>query len=104
MKRIDIDTQRKLYWLFIPLAVVVALEMIYLWFDLNLLDLWFGWKIDILSWCNPALIVSTLIVFVGYSIAAIKQKCWGEFSIALVMLILMLLNMSNLLISQFIGR
>lgn len=99
MKRIDINTQRKLYWLFIPLAVVVLLEIIYLWFNINLLNLWFGLDIDILSWCKPALLISVLIVFVGYSIAAIKQKCWGEFIIALIILVIMILNMSNIFVS-----
>lgn len=30
MKRIDKVTQRKLYWLFIPMAMVVVWEMAYL--------------------------------------------------------------------------
>lgn len=49
IKRIDKETQRKLYWLFIPMAIVVAIEMAYLWFDVNILDLWFGADIDILT-------------------------------------------------------
>lgn len=99
MKRIDINTQRKLYWLFTPLAVVVLLEIIYLWFNINLLDLWFGLDIDILSWCKPALLFSVLIIFVGYSIAALKQKCWGEFFIALIIFLIMILNMCNIFLS-----
>ncbi len=98
MKRIDIKTQRKLYWLFIPLVIVVLLEMTYLWFNVNIIELWFGVNINILTWCKPALIVSVLIIFVGYSIAALKQKCWGELAIALVVLLVMLLNMSNLFV------
>ena len=42
IKRIDKETQRKLYWLFIPMAIVVAIEMAYLWFDVNILDLSFA--------------------------------------------------------------
>jgi hypothetical protein len=98
MKRIDVKTQRKLYWLFIPLVIVVLLEMSYLWFNVNLLDLWFGIDIDILTWCKPALIGSALIIFIGYSIAAFRQKCWEELAIALVVLIVMLLNMSNVFV------
>lgn len=96
MKRIDIKTRRKLYWLFVPLITVVLLEIIYLWFNVNLLNLWFG--IDILTWCKPALIGSALIIFIGYSIAAFRQKCWEELAIALVVLIVMLLNMSNVFV------
>lgn len=98
MKRIDVKTQRNLYWLFIPLVIVVLLEMSYLWFNVNLLDLWFGIDIDILTWCKPALIGSALIIFIGYSIAAFRQKCWEELAIALVVLIVMLLNMSNVFV------
>lgn len=98
MKRIDIKTQRKLYWLFIPLATVVSIEMLYLWFNVNILKLWFGINIDILTWCKPALLISVSIIFLGYSIAAIKQKCWGELTIAIVILFIMLFNMSNLFI------
>lgn len=93
MKRIDINTQRKLYWLFIPLAIVVLIEITYLWFNVNLLNLWFGLNIDILAWCKPALLCSVFIVFIGYSIAALRQKCWGEFAIGLTILLTMLLNM-----------
>lgn len=96
MKRIDINTQRKLYWLFAPLAIVVVIEIIYLWFNINLLSLWFGLEIDVLSWCKPALLTSVLIIFVGYSIAAIKQKCWEEFIIAIIILLIMILNMINI--------
>lgn len=98
MKRIDVKTQRNLYWLFIPLVIVVLLEMSYLWFNVNLLNLWFGIDIDILTWCKPALIGSALIIFIGYSIAAFRQKCWEELAIALVVLIVMLLNMSNVFV------
>ncbi len=98
MKRIDVKTQRKLYWLFIPLVIVVLLEMTYLWFNVNILKLWFGVNINILTWCKPALIASVLIIFVGYSIATLKQKCWGEFAIAIVVFVIMLLNMTNILI------
>lgn len=95
IKRIDKETQRKLYWLFIPMAIVVTIEMAYLWFDVNILDLWFGADIDILTWCKPALLLSVLIVFVGYAIAAIRQRCWLELAIALVIGMIMLLNFGN---------
>lgn len=98
MKRIDVKTQRNLYWLFIPLVIVVLLEMSYLWFNVNLLNLLFDIDIDILTWCKSALIGSTLIIFIGYSIAAFKQKCWEELAIALVVLIVMLFNMSNVFV------
>ena len=98
MKRIDVKTQRNLYWLFIPLVIVVLLEMSYLWFNVNLLNLWFGIDIDILTWCKPALIGSALIIFIGYSIAAFRQKCWEELAIALVVLIVMLFNMCNVFV------
>lgn len=98
MKRIDIKTRRKLYWLFVPLITVVLLEIIYLWFNVNQLNLWVGIDIDIFTWCKPALIGSALIIFIGYSIAAFRQKCWEELAIALVVLIVMLLNMSNVFV------
>lgn len=49
MKRIDKVTQRKLYWLFIPMAMVVVWEMTYLWFGMNLLETWFGVEVDVLA-------------------------------------------------------
>lgn len=95
MKRIDTQTQRKLYWLFIPMALVVVWMMLYLWFGVNLLDRWFGWDVDVLTWCKPALLGSLLIIFAGYSVAAVRQKCWGELTVSLIMLLFMLLNMSD---------
>lgn len=80
------------------MALVVIVEMAYLWFNVNLLQQWFGVDVDILTWCKPALIVSVLIVFTGFSIATLKQKCWEEFIIAVVILIVMLLNVSNVFI------
>lgn len=98
IKRIDKSTERKLYWLFIPMAVVCVWLMVYLFSGVNLLLDWFGIDVDVLTWCKPALIVSLLIVFSGYSIAAIRQKCWGEFAIGLVMLLVVLLNMGNVFV------
>lgn len=98
MKHLDKKTQRKLYWLFIPLAIVVLLEILYLWFNINIFKLG-GIDVDVLIWCKPALLVSVLIIFIGYSIATIRQKCWGEFIIAIIMLIIMLLNMSNIFVN-----
>lgn len=98
MKHLDKKTQRKLYWLFIPLAIVVLLEILYLWFNINIFKLG-GIDVDVLIWCKPALLVSALIIFIGYSIATIRQKYWGEFIIAIIMLIIMLLNMSNIFVN-----
>lgn len=98
MKRIDTKTQKKLYWLFIPLAIVVIIEMTYLWFKVNIIQRCFNIDIDILTWCKPALILSVLIIFLGYSIAALRQKCWGELIVAIIIMVIMLLNMSNIFI------
>lgn len=95
MKSIDKVTQRKLYWLFIPMAMVVVWEIAYLWFGMNLLETWFGVEVDVLAWYQPALLGALLIVFVGYAVAAIRQKCWGELAIALIIVTVTLLNMSN---------
>lgn len=102
MKRIDSKTQSKLYWLFTPMAIVVVLEMCYLWYNVNLLEQWFGIKLDILAWCKPALIGSLLIVFIGQSIAAIRQKCWGELTVTLVFLVVILLNMTDFIAKLFV--
>lgn len=98
MKRIDKATERKLYWLFIPMGMVVVWIITYLWFDLNLLERCLGIQIDVLTWSNPALIGAAMIVFAGYSIAAIKQKCWGELTVGLVIFIVLLMNMSSVFI------
>lgn len=92
MKHIDKKTEQKLYWLFIPMALVVVTLI---------LDLWFGVDLNFLAWYKPALIGSVLIVFTGYSIAAIKQKCWGYLAFLLLLLSVLLLNMSNVLINLF---
>ena len=65
MKHIDKKTEQKLYWLFIPMALVVVTLI---------LDLWFGVDLNFLAWYKPALIGSVLIVFTGYSIAAINRN------------------------------
>lgn len=98
MKRIDKQTERKLYWLFIPMALVVLWEILYLWFGVNLIERCFGLDVDVLTWCKPALIGSLLIVFTGYGIAAIRQRCWGELTVASIILLIMLLNMSNIFV------
>ena len=95
MKRIDKRTQRKLQLLVNPMALVVVWMMLYLWFGVNLLDRWFGWDVDVLTWCKPALLGSLLIIFAGYAVAAVRQKCWGELTVSLIMLLFMLLNMSD---------
>ncbi len=100
MKRIDSKTQQKLYWLFIPLALVVMIEMTFLWFNINLIESVFGMNIDILAWCKPALLGSVSIIFIGYGIAALKQKCWEEFAIALTILVIMLLNVSGIFVKS----
>ena len=99
MKRIDEKTQQKLYVLFIPLFIVVLIEIAYLWFDKNLLTILFGLDIDILEWTPTLLLFSAMIIFIGYSIAAIKQKCWAELAIAGVILLVMLCNMSNFFVN-----
>lgn len=98
MKRIDKETERKLFWLFIPMALVVLAMILELWFGINLPRQLFGLETDVLRWIHPALIVSVLIVFGGYGIAAARQKCWGELACALVLLLLMLLNFSNVFV------
>ena len=50
---------------------------------------------DVLTWCKPALLGSLLIIFAGYAVAAVRQKCWGELTVSLIMLLFMLLNMSD---------
>lgn len=102
MKRIDPDTRRKLYWLFTPMALVVVWMIVYLWWDVNLLELWFGADIDVLTWCKPALLCAMLIIFTGYAIAAVRQKCWGELTVAAVVIIVMLLNMANVFVNILI--
>lgn len=98
MKRLNPKTQRKLYWLFTPMILVGAIIITYLWFDINLLNHWFNIDVDILEWGKPALVVSLLVIFVGQSIAAIKQKCWGELFIALTILIIVLINANNIFV------
>lgn len=95
MKRIDRRTERRLYWLFVPMGLVVVWLIAYLWFGVNLLDRCFGVDVDVLDWCSPALLGSMVIVFVGFGIAAFKQKCWGELTIAFVVAIIALLNMND---------
>ena len=86
MKRIDKQTERRLYWLFTPMAIVVVALI---------LELWFGVDLKFMTWYQPALLGSLLSVFAGYSIAAIKQKCWGELAVAMIILIVTLINMGN---------
>lgn len=77
------------------MALVVVWMMLYLWLGVNLLEQWFGWDVDVLTWCKPALLGSLLIIFAGYAVVAVRQKCWGELTVSLIMLLFMLLNMSD---------
>ena len=95
MKRIDKETEQKLYWLFTPMALVFVWMIVYLWFNVNLLEKWFGLDADVMKWGMPSMLISVAIICTGFGIAAIKQKCWGQLVVALVMIIFALLNMSN---------
>ena len=52
MKRIDKQTERRLYWLFTPMAIVVVALI---------LELWFGVDLKFMTWYQPALLGSLLI-------------------------------------------
>lgn len=101
IKQLSPDVERKLLWLFVPMALVVIWEMSYLWFDYNILDRWFGINVDVLEWCGTALLCSLGIIGIGYGIAAIRQKCWGLLSIIIAVLVITLLNMNNVFINLF---
>lgn len=101
MRHIDKATERKLYWLFIPMAIVAVMAMIYLWFDIDLIQKWFGINTGILSWLNPTLMGCVILLAIGYSIAAIKQKCWGELAIILMIVLVSILNMCNVFVKLF---
>lgn len=102
MKLIDKTTERRLYWLFTPMALVMVWFILYIWFDIDVLKLLSGVDVDVLSAIYPAIISSYLFIMIGYSIAAIKQKCWGLFAAILAITIVMFLNMSNFFVDLFI--
>lgn len=77
------------------MILVFVWMMTYLWFDINLLEKWFGFDVDVLQWGVPAILAAGSIVFIGFGIAAFRQKCWGELAIAAILLIFTLINMSN---------
>lgn len=103
MKRIDAKTRNKLYWLFTPLVVVGLILLTYIFSGVNILNRWFGMDIDILEWVKPALLGSASIIFIGFSIAAVRQKCWEEFAFGIIILLIMLLNMSNFFVNLLGG-
>ena len=90
MKRLDKRLERKLSWLILPLAIIATVFFIDVLFDLNM---------QTIEWITPALLIGAMIPFVGFSIAYIKHKCWGMLTIALILIIFMLINMSNYFIN-----
>ena len=49
MKRIDKRTERRLYWLFVPMALVTVWLITFLWFDVNLLQACLGMDVEMCS-------------------------------------------------------
>lgn len=99
MKRIDKNSQKKLYWSFLPMAIIVVLEILYICFDYDLLNRWLGIGVNPLEWISPALMWSLILVGGAFSVVAIRQKCWGELVIGLTVIIISLLNMSNFFVN-----
>lgn len=102
MKRIDKRTGRRLYWLFVPMALVTVWLITFLWFDVNLLQACLGMDVDVLSWYKPALLTSLAIVCGGFGIAAFLQKCWGELTVAAFVAVFTLLNMNDFFTDLFL--
>lgn len=90
MRQLDPDTDRKLHWLLTPFIIVVLVFVTDLLFDLSL---------NALSWGIPAILGCFLIPLIGFSIAYVRQKCWGLLAVTLSLTILMLLNMSNVFVN-----
>lgn len=95
MKQLDKSTERKLTWLILPLGIVALIFFIDVLFDLNL---------NTIDWIEPALLACALIPIIGFSIAYIKQKCWGMFAITVVLTLIMVLNMTNFFIDLIFHR
>lgn len=90
MKQIDKKTERKLLWLFVPASVVIVMFILDVFLNLNM---------NSIEWFKPVLIGTVSIGFVGFFIATIKQKCWGQFAILLAVYIIMILNMTNVFVN-----
>lgn len=88
MKRLDPRTQEKLNWLCVPFAIVVILVFAGILFD---------WGLEFLTWAQPAMVACAALVFGGYSVAAIKQKCWGELVCAIVGFVIIFYGLIGLL-------
>lgn len=94
MKRIDPNTRAKLDWLFVPLAILTLL-----FFG----NLYFEWGWDMASWMNSAVLGCAALIFGGYSIAAIKQKCWGEFACAVAGFAILFYGLIGMLARWLVG-
>lgn len=89
MKQLDKALERKLTWLILPLIIIALVFFVDILFNLNM---------NTIDWIMPALICSAIIPIVGFSIAYIKNKCWGMLVVTVILLIFMVLNMTNFFI------
>lgn len=93
MKQIDKNTERKLRWLFLP-CMLTAVIMAF--------DILLGWNLNSESWGITALMITLAIPLLAYCIVAIKQKCWGQLTVILVITAIAYLNMGNVLVKLFV--
>lgn len=90
MKRLDKRTERRLYWLFLPCGVLMVLFVVCLLMHVDI-----GYS----TWGKPALIGSLTLVFAGYGIAAVRQRCWGFLGLLLFVYATTILNMTNVFVN-----
>lgn len=86
MKQLDKETESKLNLLLTPLVIVAIVFACDLLLSLNM---------NAEDWGVPVMLGCAVFPVVGFSIAYIRQKCWGLLVFSVVLLLLMLLNMSN---------
>lgn len=93
MKQIDKTTEHKLRWLFLPCLITAVIVG---------LDLFLKWNLNSEEWATTALMITLAIPVLGYCIAAIRQKCWGQLAGILIIAIIAYLNMTSFFVDLFI--
>lgn len=89
MKTVSKETQKKLRWLYIPLVAVPVI---------CLADMEFNLGLNYESWFIPAFIGCVAITATACCVAAIKEKCWTQLAVTIVVFAVILLSMSDLLV------
>lgn len=86
MKRLDKNARRKLRRFCVPALIVQLILVLFAYCGENIFKFLFGLDVDIFEWVVSGSLLCIVYAYTVYAIIAIKQKCWEELAIALVVM------------------